>query len=91
MYINKDFLQFEYHEDTERTYDLTRYLNEEGSEPFDAHSQKQMLIMLNSIANQLSLDEYGLKRLEVMLRTDLPFFAINRRLVFKWVCENFLF
>ncbi len=90
MNIEKDFLQFDYHED-EREYDTARYFAEEGSEPFDKHSAKQMLVMMNRIGHDLQLDDYALKRLEVMLRTDLPFFAINRRLILNWVSENFLF
>lgn len=90
MNIEKDFLQFDYLED-EREYDATRYFTEEGSESFDKHSAKQMLVMMNRIGHDLQLDDYALKRLEVMLRTDLPFFAINRRLILNWISENFLF
>ena len=61
------------------------------SEPFDKRSAKQMLLMMNRISSELQLDDYSMKRLEVMLREDLPFFAINRRLILNWVSENFLF
>lgn len=90
MRIERDFLQFDYDED-EREYDVSRYFAEEGSEPFDKHSVKQMLVMMNRIGSELQLDDYALKRLEVMLRTDLPFFAVNRRLILNWISENFLF
>lgn len=89
LQIDERFLQFDYEPD-ERTYDAMRYF-EEASEPFDKHSSKQMLLMMNRLSHELQLDDYGLKRLEVMLRTDLPFFAINRRLILNWVSENFLF
>lgn len=90
MRVERDFLQFDYNED-ECEYDVSRYFIEEGSEPFDKHSVKQMLLMMNHIGNELQMDDYALKRLEVVLRTDLPFFAVNRRLIFNWVSENFLF
>ncbi len=88
--VRRDFLQFEYNND-EREYDEKRYFEEEGGEAFDKHSYKQMLLMMNHLGNRLNLDEYALKRLEVTLRTDLPFFAVNRRLIVNWVSENFLF
>ena len=88
--VRRDFLQFEYNND-EREYDEKRYFEEEGGEAFDKHSYKQMLLMMNHLGNHLNLDEYALKRLEVTLRTDLPFFAVNRRLIVNWVSENFLF
>ena len=90
LHIKEDFLYFDYDAD-ERIYDEKRYFEEDGSEPFDKRSSKQMLLMMNRIGADLQLDEYALKRLEVMLRTDLPFFAVNRRLILNWVSENFLF
>ena len=90
LHVKKDFLQFDYDED-HRSYDEQRYFDEEGHEPFDKNSDKQMLLMMNRLSDELQLDAYALKRLEVMLRTDLPFFAINRRLILNWVSENFLF
>ncbi len=89
MRVERDFLQFDYNED-EREYDVSRYFTEDGSEPFDKHSVKQMLVMMNHIGNALHLDDYALKRLEVMLRTDLPLFAVNRRLILNWISKNFL-
>ena len=90
LHVNEDFLQFDYDEDN-RTYDEARFFEEEVSEPFDKRSAKQMLLMMNRISSELQLDDYSMKRLEVMLREDLPFFAINRRLILNWVSENFLF
>lgn len=90
LHVKEDFLHFDYDAD-ERIYDEKRYFEEEGSEPFDNRSAKQMLLMMNRIGADLQLDAYALKRLEVMLRTDLPFFAVNRRLILNWVSENFLF
>lgn len=88
--VNESFLQLEYETDP-KAYDETRYFEEEGSEPFNAHSAKQMLIMLNTLGHDLLLDEYALKKLEYFLRGELPFFAVNRRLVRQWVTQNFLF
>lgn len=88
--VQESFLHFDYDAD-ERIYDEKCYFEEDGSEPFDSHSAKQMLLMMNRIGSDLQLDDYALRRLEVMLRTDLPFFAVNRRLILNWVSENFLF
>ncbi len=90
LHVSQDFLQFDYDEDN-RTYDEKHFFEEDASEPFDKRSAKQMLLMMNRLSRELQLDDYALKRLEVTLREDLPFFAINRRLILNWVVENFLF
>ncbi len=90
LHVEEDFLEFEYEYD-ERCYDEKRYFEEEGGEKFDETSSKQMLIMINRLSYELGLDDYALKRLEVMLHEDLPFFAVNRRLVLNWASENFLY
>ena len=90
LHVNEDFLQFDYGYD-ERYYDEKTYFVEESSEKFDETSSKQMLLMMNRLSYVLGLDEYALIRLEVMLHEDLPFFAVNRRLVLNWASENFLY
>ena len=90
LYVNQDFLHFDYDEDN-RVYDEVSFFQEDATEPFDKRSSKQMLLMMNRLSREMQLDEYSMKRLEVMLREDLPFFAINRRLILNWVSENFLF
>ncbi len=90
LLISADFLQLDYHSDP-KAYEPSKFFEEEGSEKFDAYSANQMLIMLNQIGLDMSLDDYSLKKLEIFLRTELPFFTVNRRLVRKWVTENFLY
>jgi len=90
LLINADSLQLDYQKDP-KEYDATHFFEKEGSEKFDANSANQMLIMLNQIGLDMHLDEYSLKKLEIFLRTELPFFAVNRRLVRQWVNENFLY
>ena len=90
LHVTEDFLQFDYDEDN-RIYDENHFFEEDASEPFNKRSSKQMLLMMNRLSKELQLDAYAMKRLEVMLREDLPFFAINRRLILNWVVENFLF
>jgi len=90
LHVNEAFLQFGYEND-ERLYDEKVYFEEEGGEKFDETSSKQMILMINRLSYELGLDEYALKRLEVMLHEDLPFFAVNRRLVLNWASENFLY
>lgn len=90
LHVNEDFLQFEYQND-ERDYDEKVYFEEDSGQKFDETSAKQMLLMMNRLSYELGLDAYALKRLEVMLHEDLPFFAVNRRLVLNWASENFLY
>ena len=90
LHVNEDFLHFDYQRD-ERDYDEKVYFEEESGEKFDKTSSKQMLLMMNHLSYKLGLDAYALKRLEVTLHEDLPFFAVNRRLVVNWVSENFLY
>ena len=92
MYLNitEDFLQLDYEKDMQQ-FDVKCYFDEEGGEPFDASSSKEMLMMLNQIGEDLHLDEYSLKKLEIFLKTELPFFAVNRRLVRQWVQKNFVY
>lgn len=89
--IQEDFLQFDDYQHDDTTYNEATFFEAEGSEKFDKSSAKQMVMMMNRIAYDLRLDEYSMKKLEIVLRDELPFFAVNRRLVLNWVNENFLF
>lgn len=89
--INEDFLQFDDYLSDNTSYNEATFFEEEGSEKFDKRSAKQMVMMINRVASDLRLDEYSMKKLEIVLREELPFFAVNRRLVLNWVNENFLF
>jgi len=91
LHVEKKMLQFKYKNDSENYYKES-FFEEEGSEKFDINSLPQMLIMLQSIVDELNIeDEYSVKRLETMLRFELPFFAVNRRIIKKWVLENFIY
>lgn len=89
--INEDFLQFDDYLSDNTSYNEATFFEVEGSEKFDKTSSKQMVMMMNRVASDLRLDEYSMKKLEIVLREELPFFAVNRRLVLNWVNENFLF
>ncbi len=89
--VCEDFLQFDDYVFDENIYDEKLFFDLQGGEKFNATSSKQMLLMMNKVGATLSLDTYAMKKLEVVIRTELPTFAINRNLVFKWLKENFLF
>ncbi|WP_333804240.1 hypothetical protein [Sulfurospirillum sp.] len=91
LQVKEDFLQFDDYQPDAKDYNASTYFELEGSEKFDKTSAKQMLVMMNRISADLRLDSYSMKKLEVVLREELPFFAVNRRLVLNWVNENFLF
>ncbi len=91
LHVEEKVLQFEYQND-DKIYDKSKFFKEEGSEKLDINSKQQVLLMLQSIADELGIsDEYGIKRIETMLRFELPFFAVNRRLIKKWILENFIY
>jgi len=90
LQVKEDFLQLDYNQD-DAIYDEASFFDEENSQPFDKYSAKQMLLMMNRVSENLQLDDYAMKKLEIVLRDELPFFAVNRRLVLKWINENFLF
>lgn len=90
LHVNENALQFDYASD-EKFYDAARYFEEESGEKFDKTSAKQMVVMINRLSYDLGLDDYGIKRLEVVLREDLPFFTVNRRLVLNWCRDNFIY
>lgn len=89
--VEEDFLQFDDYQHDDKMYNEATFFDAEGSEKFDKTSAKQMLMMMNRVAADLRLDAYSMKKLEVVLREELPFFAVNRRLVLNWVNDNFLF
>lgn len=91
LHVKEDFLQFDDYLPDENHYDAKTFFELEGSEKFDKTSAKQMLMMMNRVADDLRLDDYSMKKLEIVLREELPFFAVNRRLVLNWVNDNFLF
>lgn len=69
------------------------YFNEENIYlPFDTHSQTETIIMMNDIINTLGLTgDYAKRKLEIVLRYELPFFATNRKIVRNWLMENFMY
>ncbi len=89
--VTKNLLQFDYISDN-IIYDKEKFFKENGSEKFDVNSKEQMLLMLQMIANKLNIDDfYSIKRAEITLKYELPFFAINRKLIKKWILENFIY
>ncbi|PID48401.1 MAG: hypothetical protein CR967_00135 [Proteobacteria bacterium] len=62
---------------------------ENKSGDFDIDDKTHVLYMMEFISKNLDLDEYALKRLEITIKTELPFFACKRFLAKKWLMENF--
>ena len=84
-------LQFEY-QVVDDYIDSAKFFKEEGDLPFDADSKTQMQVMMKEVSDKLAIqDEYLIKKLEMMLKYELPFFATNRRLARNWMIENFIF
>ncbi|WP_024955843.1 hypothetical protein [Sulfurospirillum arcachonense] len=84
-------LQFEY-KILDEKINKEEFFEKEGNLPFDGDSKIQMEVMMQEICDKLALkDEYLIKKLEVTLKYDLPFFAANRRLAKNWILENFIF
>lgn len=84
-------LQFQYLTENEEL-DESSFFEEEGSSPFDANSKTQMQIMMKEISKNLHLeDEYSIKKLEMILKYELPTFTATRRLVKNWMLKNFIF
>jgi hypothetical protein len=84
-------LQFDYKSEDENI-DKNKFFEEEGNLPFNTESKTQMQVMMKEVCDKLALqDEYSIKKLEMMLKYELPFFATNRRLARNWMIENFIF
>jgi len=84
-------LQFDYEIENEQL-NIEKFFLEEGHLPFNPKSKTQMKAMMQEVCAKLSItDEYLVKKLEVVLRYDLPFFATTRNLARNWIVENFIF
>lgn len=84
-------LQFDYEIEDEKL-NIEKFFEEEGHLPFNPKSKTQMKVMMQEICAKLSItDEYLVKKLEVILKYDLPFFAKTRNLARNWIIENFIF
>jgi len=84
-------LQFEY-KVADDCIDSAKFFTEEGDLPFNTDSKRQMQVMMKEVSDKLAIqDEYLIKKLEMMLKYELPFFATNRRLARNWMIENFIF
>jgi len=84
-------LQFDYEIENEQ-FDIKKFFDEEGHLPFNPNSKIQMKVMMEEVCDKLTItDEYLVKKLEVVLKYDLPFFATTRNLARNWVVENFIF
>lgn len=78
--------------DKEEELNKEDFLKKDANLVFDSSSKTQMYFMMESLIDELNLSEaYAIKKLEYMLKYDLPFFATNRRLVRDWVINNFIF
>jgi len=84
-------LQFDYKKENEEIEEKT-FFGENGNLLFDTDSKVQMKVMMKEVCDKLQLkDEYLIKKLELMLKYELPFFATNRLLARNWMVENFIF
>jgi len=84
-------LQFEYEIKDEKLNRET-FFEKNGRLPFDTNSQEQMHIMIEEVCRELQIcDEYLIKKLEAVLKYDLPFFATTRNLARNWIVKNFIF
>ena len=84
-------LQFDYTL-LDEDIDKDKFFKENGNLVFDTQSKNQMKVMMKEICDKLQLeDEYLIKKLEMMLKYELPFFATNRKLARNWMVENFIF
>jgi len=73
-------LQFDYEIENEHL-SIEKFFEEEGHLPFNPKSKTQMKAMMQEVCDKLSItDEYLVKKLEVVLKYDLPFFATTRNL-----------
>ncbi len=91
MTVNENFLSLSYEED-EKKYDRDTFFSKFGNEKFNSDSKQQMLIMIEEVTKELNLtDEYSIKRLEIALKHELPFFAVTRKLVKNWILQNFIY
>jgi hypothetical protein len=90
MDINSYQLTLEYSRKKEINFE--DFLNKEALLPFDSNCANEMKAMMKAIAIGLNLkEEYSFRKLEIILRYELPFFTTNRRLVKNWLMENFIY
>ncbi len=61
----------------------------ELSGDFDNEDKSHVKFLLKAVADELNLDSYSIKRLETVIKTELPFFTCKRLLAKKWLIENF--
>lgn len=72
--------------------DKEKFFEENGSNPFNTNSSEETKYMMKAVSEALNIeDDYRLRKLEITLRYDLPFFATNRRLVKNWLMDNFIY
>jgi hypothetical protein len=82
----------EYNDKNLEDIDRENYFETQGHLPFDTYSQKETYIMMCEVSKMLHIfDAYSLKKLEIVLRYELPFFVTNRRLVRNWLMDNFIY
>lgn len=74
------------HEDKSVEYEQF-WLDKSGD--FDREDGVHVAYMITYVKDELGLDDYGVKRLEVTIKTELPFFACKRLIAKKWLVENF--
>lgn len=80
-------LMYKYnYEDKSIDYD-TFWQDKSGD--FNKDDKSHVLYMVMCVKERLSLDEYGVKRLESAIKTELPFFASKRVIARKWLIDNF--
>jgi hypothetical protein len=87
-----DSYQFALEYSKEKEINYEDFLTKEAFLPFDSNCINEMKAMMRELALELKLqEEYSYRKLEIVLRYELPFFATNRRLVKNWLMENFIY
>ena len=88
----EELLEFPYDDNSSEEYNSETFFTKYGDKKLDTTSKKQILILMEEISNKLNLDDpYSIKRLEVAIHNDIPFFAVNRKLIRNWLLQNFIY
>ncbi len=90
----EELLEFSYDEESSSSDTKTTelFFDKNGDKPLKRTSKDEVLTLMTEISKRLDLnDEYSIKRLETAIHNDIPFFAVNRRLIRNWLLENFIY
>jgi hypothetical protein len=57
---------------------------------FDPKDDDQVKDIIKVMKGKMELDDYALMKLEVVIKNEMPFYVVTKKLALDWILKNFI-